>query len=311
MPVLRCLFFMTDSLKVLLLRPWWRQRFAHSAFQQAWIGWLTPVTCIGALYSPCKPFKYSFCAGVTPQYEQQDWAGTALLGKSTAQLWEEAKPIETAITTTSPWNPVSRPVQPCSAIEQHSSGKAGILFPQHLKPQVVTLGNCTNATSEGVIYGLRATCIHFLINHRKFCTVNPTAERSDSPHSQSLSLSGTLAINTQGKTASVNHTSGAGAISATAKGSGRELPRAAWLMRAPLPCSSNGRREREHTQDCNLLYLIQHPKASQMLLKHSTMFESTICHSMATSQRQHGTERREWHWRINPTAPSCSQPRFS
>lgn len=248
-----------------------------------------------------------------PQYEQQDWAGTALLGKSTPQLWEEAKPMETAITT-SPWNPVSRPVQPCSVIEQHSSGKAGILFPQHFKPHVVTLGDCTNAKSGVVVYSLRATCIHFITNHRKFCTVNLTSGRfkqPHSPHSQSLSPSGILAINTQGKTASVNHTSGAGAISATAKGSGRELPAAVWLMCTPLPCSSNGRREKEHTQDCNLPYLIQHPEASQILLKHSAMFESTICHSMATSQRQHGTERREWHWWIYPTAPNCSQPRFS
>lgn len=73
--------------------------------------------------------------GVTPQDEQQDCAGTGLLGTSTPQLWEEAKPVEAAITT-SPWNPVSCPVQPCSVIELHSSGKAGIPFPQHLQLQL-------------------------------------------------------------------------------------------------------------------------------------------------------------------------------
>lgn len=86
-----------------------------------------------------------------------------LLGESTPQLWEEAKPAEAAITT-SPWNPVSCPVQPCSVTELHSSGKAGILFPQHF--QLHVRFSCDLETAvldtklEKAIFGQRGTHIH-------------------------------------------------------------------------------------------------------------------------------------------------------
>lgn len=127
------------------------------------------------------------------------------------------------------------------------------------------------------------------------------------------SPSGNLVINIPGKAAWVNLTGDVKCrLSGTTKGSGRKL----WttgLFWCAFPSSAQARAGGQaSTRDmlpagCHILpCFIEHPKASQILFKHSMMFDRMICHRVTGSQRQHRGQRREQHWQIYPTVPNCS-----
>lgn len=120
-----------------------------------------------------------------------------------------------AAITTSPWNPVPCPVQPRSVTELHSSGKAGILLPQHFQLHVLLQLLETTVLAikwEEVITGLRGTRTHSssvptmgVILHcaSNIMEVRPAALPPLAM--QKLSLWGTLGTNTGGKSFSEPH----------------------------------------------------------------------------------------------------------
>lgn len=148
------------------------------------------------------------------------------------------------------------------------------------------------------------------------CASHVTEVRQITPPpltTQRLSPPGTLGINTWGKRASVNFRGNAKChLSGTTQGSGRELRTTVFFWCAFPSSAQASAGDQASTHDmppagCHILpYFIPHPKASQILFKHSMMFDSMICHSVKGSQRQHRGERRERHWQIYPTAPNCS-----